>query len=149
MRSTADIQFKPLGEADYNVCMDLWRSTEGVGISTSDTAESFCRFLRRNPGMSFCAVSDGSIAGTILCGHDGRRGYIYHLAVSESFRRRKIATRLLDYSMDILKKQGIDKCTLFVFDSNDAGRSFWLASGWKERADLRVLQKELESGGPL
>lgn len=144
-----DVQFRHLLEADYPLCIDLWRTTPGVGISSSDSQESFCRFLRRNPGMSFCAVSDGTFAGTILCGHDGRRGYIYHLAVAEAFRRRKIAAKLLDYSMGTLQNEGIDKCTLFVFDSNETGRSFWSASGWTERADLRVFQKNLDMSGDV
>ena len=142
MERPADIVYRPLSDGDFSLCLDLWRSTPGVGLSSSDNPEAFSRFLGRNQGLSFAAVSEGAFAGTVMCGHDGRRGYLYHLAVGVPFRRRGIGTRLVDLALEALRGEGIDKCTLFVFGDNESGKAFWSAAGWTRRTDLLVWQKE-------
>lgn len=132
--------------ADYPEVMDLWQRTEGVGLSASDARDSIDRFLERNPGLSFIALVDGAIAGTVVCGHDGRRGYIYHLAVADAYRRQGIGDKLVDRCLDALNEAGIDKCHLFVFRDNDAANTFWRDTGWTERTDLNMMSRMTDSG---
>jgi N-acetylglutamate synthase len=110
---------------DFDSAASLWRRTPGVGLSASDEWEPIQRFLARNSGLSFVAVEAGALVGTILCGHDGRRGLIHHLVVDTNSRRQGLATLLLKASLRALAAQGIDKAHLLVFNSNADGLAFW------------------------
>lgn len=141
-----DIVFKLMQSSDFDASLELWTRTPGVGLRASDNPVSFKRFIERNQSLSFAACSDGMIIGTVLCGQDGRRGYIYHLAVDERFRRREIGSSLVKLSLNALRAEGIDKCTLFVFENNLQGRAFWANCGWTIRDDLMVFQMDIGSG---
>jgi len=120
----------------------LWRSCEGIGLSDSDSREAIGAYLVRNPGMSAVAREQaGRLVGAVLCGDDGRRGYLHHLAVSPDSRGRGIGTELLRFSFERLAARGIPKCNIFLFGDNEAGREFWLHAGWSSRGDLEILQK--------
>lgn len=97
---------------------------------------------KRNSGLSLVATSEGRVIAAVLCGHDGRRGYLHHLAVARKWRRQGIGRKLVAASLEKLRSQGIPKCNLFLFASNKAGRLFWRHLGWKVRADLRLVQRD-------
>ena len=122
---------------DYQPVLELWRSVEGVGLheEESDSPEGIARYLAHNPGMSFVARIDGQIVGAVLCGHDGRRGYLNHLAVAASHRRKGIATVLIGRCLRALGREGIAKCNLFVFAANEPATAFWRRLGWRNYAD--------------
>ena len=124
----------------------MWRRTEGVGLNESDTRRAIAAFLRRNPKLSFVAEKDGRIIGAVLCGHDGRRGYLHHLAVSKRHRRRGIGRLLVDTCLAKLRKAGISKCNIFIFANNAAGMKFWAHTGWSLRTELRLMQIRLDNG---
>lgn len=126
----------------YKAAYSLWAVTPGIGLSFSDSREEISSFLKRNPGLSFIALHGEEVAGTILCGHDGRRGYIYHLCVSPSFRHQGIAAALTEKSLEGLRRSGIKKCHLFVLKENREGYAFWTHSSWQERTDLTVFSLE-------
>lgn len=131
--------------ADYDAVIALWQVTEGVGLSSADSREAIGRYLERNPGMSFVAVAeDGGLAGAVLCGHDGRRGYLHHLAVRESSRRQGLARDLVQRSLDSLRAAGIDKCHIFVYHTNTLGRAFWQSVDWQERETLVIMSKDID-----
>jgi ribosomal protein S18 acetylase RimI-like enzyme len=148
IRSTEEamdnIEIRELTVNDFNSAFSLWSRTDGVGICGSDNAVDFRRFIERNSGMSFAAIYGNEIVGTILCGHDGRRGYIYHLAVDKAVRRRGIGGILVDRALASLESTGLEKCTLFVFADNEIGSGFWMGRGWRRRDDLVVYQKLLK-----
>ena len=135
------IRLRQLRIADYPVIHALWRKTEGIGLNESDTREAIGRFLGRNPGLSLVATSGGRVIATILCGHDGRRGYLHHLAVDRKWRRLGVGRTLVAACLEKLRTQGIPKCNLFLYASNSAGRAFWRDLGWTVRADLRLVQR--------
>jgi N-acetylglutamate synthase len=137
------MEFREMTVADYPESMTLWRQTPGIRTSTADTEDSVCRFLLRNPGMSFICIENGSLAGTVLCGHDGRRGYLYHLAVAVSFRRQGIGKQLLEHALQKLRQEGIEKCHIFVINTNAKGLAFWEHAGWEKRADINAFSTEL------
>jgi ribosomal protein S18 acetylase RimI-like enzyme len=127
----------------YDHVLALWQQCEGVGLGQADSRPAVQAYLNRNPGMSLIAHAAGTVVGAILCGHDGRRGYIHHLAVHPGYRRRGIGRALVERSLDSLRRAGIDKCHIFVFHDNDAGLAFWEAMGCTPRSDLGVMSKDL------
>ena len=134
-------QIQELTVADYEPVMALWNSSPGV--RATESPEEFSRILARNPGLS-CVARDGeTLVAAILCCHDGRRGYLYHLAVAESHRRQGIARAMVDRCLTLLTQFGIARCTLFVVADNDDGTAFWKQIGWRERVDLRAMAKDL------
>jgi len=122
----------------------LWRSCQGIGLHSDVDCEYGIRlYLARNPGLSFVAIDSGTIVGAVLCGHDGRRGYIHHLAVSKEHRRCGIGTVLVDKVLDALRQKGIRKCNGFVLDDNHDALEFWQSIGWAQRDDLKVILKSI------
>ena len=131
--------------ADLPAALELWRATEGMGLGESDTPEALAAFLERNPEMSTVAVRpDGTLAGAVLCGDDGRRGYLHHLAVAKSHRRLGIARALIDRSLALLAARGIPRCNLFLLADNADGEAFWRRQGWSVRDNLKVMQKPIQ-----
>ena len=119
----------------------LWRDVENIGLSSADEPDQIASFLARNPGFSFVAIDDGQLVGACLCGHDGRRGYVHHLAVHEAHRKTGLGSELLTHSLDALRSSGIRKCHAFVFHSNPYADLFWTPQGWERRDDLLVYSK--------
>jgi len=127
--------------ADYDEVIELWRGTEGIGLHEfEDSREGIAMYLDRNPGMSFVARSEGKLVGAVLCGHDGRRGFINHLVVNPEFRKQGIGKEMVDRCLGELGERGIRKCNIVVFRENSIGRGFWLQLGWNERPELVNLQ---------
>ena len=122
---------------DYEGVYALWKKIKGFGIrSIDDSKEGVARFLKRNPTTSVVAEKDGRIVGSILCGHDGRRGCLYHVCVDEDYRRHGIGKRMVVFAMKALKEEKINKVSLIGFTENDIGNAFWNTIGWTERLDL-------------
>jgi ribosomal protein S18 acetylase RimI-like enzyme len=124
---------------DHPQALALWESTDGVGLSSADSRENVGRFLRRNPDLSFVATDGNAIVATILCGHDGRRGLIHHLAVASTHRRRGLGRALVARALAALRHESIEKCHLLVFDHNSEGRAFWRGIGAEERTSLGIF----------
>ncbi|MEE1027633.1 MAG: GNAT family N-acetyltransferase [Agathobacter sp.] len=122
---------------DYDEVYNLWMGIHGFGIrSIDDSKEGITRFLKRNPYTSVVAVSDGKIVGAILCGHDGRRGCMYHVCVSESYRKNGIGKSMAVACMRALQAEQINKVNIIAFKSNELGNNFWKEEGWTFRDDL-------------
>lgn len=122
---------------DYEQVRALWMTIRGFAIrSIDDSREGVARFLQRNPSTSVVAVEDGMVVGAILCGHDGRRGCLYHVCVNPAYRRRGIGKAMVVFCMDALKKENINKVSLIAFTKNDIGNAFWNTIGWTKRQDL-------------
>lgn len=122
---------------DYDGVRDLWMKIKGFGIrSIDDSREGVEQFLKRNPTTSVVAVEDEKIVGSILCGHDGRRGCFYHVCVDEKYRMRGIGKSMVVKAMEALKAENINKVSLIAFTQNDIGNAFWNEIGWTKREDL-------------
>lgn len=122
---------------DYEKVHGLWMKIKGFSIrSMDDSKEGVARFLARNPGISVVAEEDGNIVGAILCGHDGRRGCMYHVCVDSDYRLQGIGKSMVVFAMEALKKEGINKVSLIAFTKNDVGNAFWKEIGWTRREDL-------------
>ena len=122
---------------DFDQVHALWMTISGFAIrSIDDSREGVERFLRRNPTTSVVAEEDGKIVGSILCGHDGRRGCLYHVCVHKDYRMRGIGKAMVVYAMNALKAEEISKVSLIAFTRNDIGNAFWNRIGWTRRLDL-------------
>ena len=122
---------------DYEEVYALWKRIHGFGIrSIDDSKEGIERFIKRNPTTSIVAEEDGKIVGSILCGHDGRRGCFYHVCVDEAYRMRGIGKAMVVEAMEMLKAEDINKVSLIAFTKNDVGNAFWKEMGWTKREDL-------------
>ena len=122
---------------DYQGVYELWMTIKGFAIrSIDDSRVGVERFLKRNPTTSVVAVEDGKIVGSILCGHDGRRGCLYHVCVHADYRMQGIGKRMVVFCMNALKEEEISKVSLIAFTRNDIGNAFWNLIGWTRRLDL-------------
>lgn len=130
--------------ADYDEIFKLWKSTGGMGLRTlDDSRQGISLFLKRNPSSNFVAVEDDKIIGTILCGHDGRRGYIYHTVVRRDDRNRGIATDLIEHAVSALREEGITRVCLNVMETNENGKLFWQNRGWEKKDFLGFYSKSI------
>ncbi len=133
--------FRVMTMEDFEEVHGLWMGIHGFGIrSMDDSREGVERFIRRNPDTSMVAVWDGEIVGAILCGHDGRRGCLYHVCVKEEFRKQGIGQRLVRECLDALKREHINKVNLVAFRTNEVGNRFWQGLGWSFREDLNYYE---------
>jgi ribosomal protein S18 acetylase RimI-like enzyme len=138
------MEVRELTIEDYDAVVSLWRSREGIGLhSDVDSRQWVAMYLQRNPGLSFVVVEGGRVIGAVLCGHDGRRGYINHLAVAKDFHGRGIGTALEKRVINKLRNIGISRCNGFVFRDNRPAIEFYQKSGWVERDDLKVVSKNI------
>lgn len=142
---SSGVRIRPFRITDYDAAVRLWRRCDGVGLNESGTREAIAVYLRRNPRLSFVAERSGRIVGAVLCGHDGRRGYLHHLAVAKRHRGRGIGGRLVSACLTGLGRVGIPRCNIFVFAGNRAGQTFWKRNGWKLRMDIRTMQTRIGS----
>ncbi|MEO5722645.1 MAG: GNAT family N-acetyltransferase [Chthoniobacterales bacterium] len=129
---------------DYDKAFALWQEMAGIEICEGDSREEIRGYLERNPGLSRVAESEGEIVGAVLCGHDGRRGFIYHLGVATAFRGRGVGKQLLDDCVRGLHAAGIPRALLLVASENATGHEFWLRHGWE---DIDALAMALEVSG--
>lgn len=122
---------------DYEKVYELWMSCKNMGFNDiDDSKEGISRFLERNPNTSFVAIENEKLIGIILGGHDGRRGYIYHLSVNENYRKNGIGSELVKNCLESFKLEKISKVALLVFKYNEVGNLFWEKQGFILREDI-------------
>jgi len=129
--------------SDYDDVIALWAGVEGVEICEGDSRQEIAEYLEHNPGLSRVAVLDGKIVGAALCGHDGRRGWIYHLAVAPTYRRQQIGNVLVESCVDALRAIGLKRAIILVAGDNPGGHDFWLRNGWEDIDGAIAMTREL------
>lgn len=129
---------------DYEELFNLWINTDGMGLrSLDDSKEGISAFLKRNPKTNFVAADKDKIIGAILCGNDGRRGYIYHTVVHKNYRNQGIATLLIEAAVSALQSEGITRVCLNVRETNEQGKAFWQNRGWEKKYFLGFYSKSI------
>jgi len=136
---TTSTSIREFCSADHSAASALWQRTPGVGLSAADAPEAIAAYLLRNPGTSFVAEVEGTLVGTMLCGHDGRRGLIHHLVTDPAWRRQGVASMLVQHGLAALRTAGIGKCHLMVFADNAEGLAFWRRIGATQRVELQLF----------
>ena len=129
-----NIMIRTMQIEDYDEVYALWKTIHGFAIrSVDDSFEGIAKFLKRNPTTSVVAVADNKIVGTILCGHDGRCGYFYHVCVHQDFRKENVGEQMVEAAKVRLQDEDICRVNLVAFKKNVAGNAFWQKLGWNER----------------
>ena len=131
MSSTA-IHTRELRISDHAAAVALWNQVEGVEVAEGDLEHEIAAYVQRNPELSRVACDGDTVIGAVLCGHDGRRGWIYHLAVAQAYRCHGVGKQLVDECLLGLRNAGIPRAIILVAEDNAAGRQFWLRNGWEE-----------------
>ncbi len=126
-----EIQTREFRIDDYDAAIKLWNRIEGLDIAEGDDRETIENFLQRNPGLSRIALDGAVVIGAVLCGHDGRRGYVYHLAVDPTYRGQGIGRRLISECLTGLKEAGLKRANILVANDNPRGLEFWNWCGWE------------------
>ncbi|HEY8835344.1 MAG TPA: GNAT family N-acetyltransferase [Chthoniobacterales bacterium] len=129
--------------ADYDQAVALWANIEGVEICEGDSRKEISEYLKRNPGLSRVVEVDGVMVGAALCGHDGRRGWIYHLAVAQEHRGHGVGKLLVEDCVDGLRKAGLRRAIILVAGDNSTGHQFWLRNGWENIDGAIAMTREL------
>jgi ribosomal protein S18 acetylase RimI-like enzyme len=142
------LDIRPFTIEDHASATELWKHSEGVSLSTADSRENIEYYLQSNAGLSFVAFDGGQLVGAVLCGHDGRRGYLHHLAVHPDHQKRGIGKALTARCLRALAAKSIQRCHLFVYGQNRAAREFWARIGWFERTDLVMMSCDLAASDP-
>ena len=128
---------------DHEAALALWGGVGGIEICEGDSREEMRTYLARNPGLSRVAEENGKLVGAVLCGHDGRRGWIYHLATSPGARRRGIAKLLVNDCIAGLRAIGIRRAIILVAGDNPDGHEFWLRNGWEDIEGAIAMTREI------
>jgi len=129
---SGNIDIREFSIDDFDAAIELWKLVEGLEIAEGDDRESIAQFLARNPGLSRVAIDGSATVGVALCGHDGRRGHIYHLAVDPAYQGRGVGKRLLDECLEGLRRTGVKRVIIMVADNNPRGLGFWRRCGWED-----------------
>lgn len=130
--------------ADITSARQLWADAEGIEVADGDGPEELACYLQRNPGLSTVATdAGGTLIGAVLCGHDGRRGFVYHLAVAPSHRGRGIGRQIMRRSLEGLKRAGVSRVLLLVAADNPGGHQFWRREGWEDLDFARPMGRDL------
>jgi len=140
------VTVRPLTPQDIPAARAFWPTVPGLGLSLADNPEALTVFLSRNPGLSWTAWDGDQLVATVLAGHDGRRGFLYHLAVATPYRGKGLSTRLIDRALAGLAGCGIEKVHALVLADNQPGLAFWAGAvrrGWIRRDDLLLFSRDL------
>ena len=137
------LKIRVMGVRDLKSILAIWKKLPGIGLNESDTLPNLKNYLTRNPGLSLVAVDGKKVVGGVLCGHDGRRGYLNHLSVLPGYQHRGLGQAMAERCYKKLKSLGIPYATIFVYRNNRSGLRFWVKTGWQVRHDLSTLRKKL------
>lgn len=151
------MRVRDMREGDYDEVRAVWLSCPGMGLNDrDDTREGIGRLLARNPTTCLVAEAEegdrdaaggplapGSIAGSVLCGVDGRRAYVYHTAVRPPCQGLGVGRALVEELLVRVRALGIGKVSLVVFERNGAGNAFWEHMGFGRRTDIAYRDRAL------
>jgi len=135
--------------SDYSVLLSLFKNTPGITLRDADSKESMLRYLDRNPNLNFVAIVDSEIIACVMCGHDGRRGYLQHLLVLPKYRNKGIGQMLFKKSLNNLEQIGIQKTHIFVLKNNTQANEFWSNQGWNIREDINMYSYNKSSSSNI
>lgn len=126
---------------DYDAALELWRRSEHLGPVPRDEVELK---LRRDPELFLVAEEDGALAGVVMGAFDGRRGWIFRLAVDPHRRRGGVGRALVAELEGRLAALGCPQVNLLVFGDNARGRAFWEAIGYPGTDAVALHSKRLD-----
>jgi predicted N-acetyltransferase YhbS len=136
---------RALKSRDYGAVHSLWLKA-GITLRETDEYDFFVRYLDRNPNLSLVYELDNSVCGVLLCGHDGRAGYIHHMAVRVENRLQGIGGTLVQEALQRLNAMEVRRCHIFVLNQNEEAVEFWQKVGFQQRASqISVMTHEFKA----
>ncbi len=130
---------------DYPSARLLWENAgSGIQLRRSDEPDEIQKKLQRDPDLFLVAEADGRMIGTVIGGFDGRRGMVYHLAVTEEYRKKGVGEMLMDELERRLKAKGCIRCYLLVTTENENAMHFYQKRGWAHMNNVYTYGKDLE-----
>lgn len=133
------MEYREMLEKDIPAALELWEGCRGICLRDVDSHSNLVTFLQRNPTCSQVALENGILVGVAMAGHDGRRGFLYHVAVKTDRRRKGVGTQLVERCLQALATQGILKCNILIEADNQSGEEFWRAIGWQTQPSLLFM----------
>ena len=127
---------------DYPVVRELWQAAS-LELRPGDEIEDIKLKLQRDPDLFLIAEQDNRIVGSVIGGWDGRRGWIYHLAVSPNYQRKKIGSGLIEELEKRLVAKGARMINTQIHKLNTKSSTFFKAMGYDERSHLIMIGKPL------
>ncbi|MCA9829509.1 MAG: tRNA (guanosine(37)-N1)-methyltransferase TrmD [Dehalococcoidia bacterium] len=128
-------------ESDLDAVLALWRRAgPGIKLGPSDEPAEIARKLTRDPDLFVVAMSGRRIAGAVLGGWDGRRGYVYHLAVDAPFRSRGVGTALMQELGARLRLKGCTRMHLVVPPGALPAVRFYERLGWVQTGNIQMAR---------
>lgn len=146
-RNSLTPSLRPMNSGDFAACVDLWKRCDGVVLRDWEDSQALDTLLARNPGGCWVVEQGRLLLGAILCGHDGWRGYVYHLAVDPDWHRAGLGTGMVHQALNYFSQQRIRRVHVLVNTENLHGHAFWRAVGATLREDVDVftlMTSELE-----
>jgi ribosomal protein S18 acetylase RimI-like enzyme len=129
---------------DYDATLELWKAA-GLVIRPGDDISGARMKLLRDPDLFLLARMESEIVGCVIGGWDGRRGWIYHLAVKPSYQRQGIATALLTEVEKRLAEKGAKKVNAQIYQSNEKSLKFFKTRGYETHTDLVMVGKSMKA----
>ena len=139
-----NVTIREIRSEDYEVLIRFWESIDEIELDDSEGKQDFEFFLRRNKGMSFLALDKEEVIGACLASHNGRRGFLDHLAVAPSHRRKGLGKMLVEKCLKVLQAEGIKRNYVFLFKENAEGRAFWEHIGWSQCDEYVMMSIQLD-----
>jgi len=139
LAGTSVFDLRPMTEEDIPDALALWSGMSGLSLFPCDSRDGLSRYLKRNPGLSVVARKEGRLVGAALAGHDGRRGFLHHVAVAPDFRRRGVGRAMVDWCVKVVTAEGIGRCLILVNAGNEEAKDFWRHIGWIDRPNVQVM----------
>jgi ribosomal protein S18 acetylase RimI-like enzyme len=134
------LEIRPFNSTDRESVLTLWADAFPGEPAYNHSDRMIDRKLRVQPDLFLVALVDGVVAGTVMAGYDGVRGWIHRLAVAQTARRRGIGTALLRQAEMRLLALGCPKVNLQVRASNAGVVAFYEAAGYKVEANISMAR---------
>ena len=115
---------RPFMLADSDAVIKIWKACD-LTVPWNDPKRDIARKLQVNPELFLVAELNGRLAGTVMGGYEGHRGWINYLAVAPDSQRRGVGRALMETVEAKLLALGCPKINLQVRSSNTAVIQFY------------------------
>jgi ribosomal protein S18 acetylase RimI-like enzyme len=134
------LTIRPAAITEEQAVIALWRDC-GLVVPHNDPAADF-RFAKRGPNSDVLVGVDesGQIAGSVMVGHDGHRGWVYYVAAAPALRGQGIGRRMMEAAEGWLRKRNVPKMQLMIREANTAVADFYERIGYQ--AEPRVVMSK-------
>jgi len=139
LAGTKVLDLRPMTATDIPDALALWSGMPGLSMFPCDSPDGLSRYIKRNPGLSVVARNNGRLVGAALAGHDGRRGFLHHVAVATDYRRRGVGRAMVEWCVKAVTAEGIGRCLILVNEGNNEAKEFWRHIGWIDRPNVQVM----------